>query len=449
MLKKRFLLLTNIITIIALLCACQQVPQNVKDRNEELESKIEAESVNTVVEKNKSDSSNSNEEIPRGSLDYIREHLNEDASKKYGTITVKYASAGKAKSMPTYEISHGGNDKFDLNSLITFFYNDKYNLNDKDLFVSIPQDKTKTEPTKAKEGWGVDYRAPESTFFDVYAFSPNKDDTTQSLVSYSNGSCWGSPKGAASVGNDYYAITNCRSQNHYYPEYEDISNISYKMINGEKWDLKEAVELVEMFWNKQLASADKEKYNYKVWRVDIIPLSNNNYGYLFMLKFYDESGNSYDCDTYNYWNLEKQKTYEKKRFFDTNNQFAFCLEKGSITRFGKGASFNKVKKIDDNSSFITLAGAMKILEEKMAKYINLNFDTAELCYIKTCDKYPYKDYDGIVEYSETFCQATCTMHIRPYWCFRKDNNYLNCWNTGENYYVDAVTGEIHIIKSDS
>ena len=75
------------------------------------------------------------------------------------------------------------------------------------------------------------------------------------------------------------------------------------------------------------------------------------------------------------------------------------------------------------------------------------FDTAELCYCITCDKYPSKDYGHLVQFSEDMCYKTCELTMRPYWCFKAGNNGNICWNRGAYYYVDAVTGEVHITMS--
>ena len=68
-------------------------------------------------------------------------------------------------------------------------------------------------------------------------------------------------------------------------------------------------------------------------------------------------------------------------------------------------------------------------------------------YCVTCDKYPSKDYGHLVQFHVDVCTKTCELTARPYWCFKAGNNGNVCWNMGAYYYVDAVTGEVHITMS--
>ena len=100
--------------ILTLLCAgvmlagCADVPENLQSRDSELESMEQAELA----------------EPARGDLDYIRSCLEKDAAKKYGTITVKHASAGTATEMPVYKVEVGGGD-YTVKELAQYLYGDR------------------------------------------------------------------------------------------------------------------------------------------------------------------------------------------------------------------------------------------------------------------------------------------------------------------------------------
>ncbi len=444
----------SLIILVFAFTACQSVPENVKDRNEELESLNEVETSQTVKEpspetvsssdlvKEKTDTSEYTD------LDYIRAHLKEDASKKYGTITVKYASAGEAKTMPTYKIEVGGNPELDFSAITKQIYGDKYDVDNKSLYSVVPYDKEKTEPTEETMRPELKYRAPQSFFYDINEFYPDKNDGMISSFTFTDGTCWGSQTGAIAVGDDYW----CDQRNPtptatYFPSYEDITNISYKMKSGTEWKLTDAVKFIEDYWNKCFSANDSDKYLYKVWRVDVLALSEN-YGYKFTLAQFDENGCCYDTDTYDIFTREKNKAQQNKRFFLAPESSAYCIEKETLTRYIKGYSYKKVEKIQDNERYITLGSAMEKLRKTLAPNINLAFNTAELKYVITCDKYPKKDFDDVVEYKVNYCKKTCDLYIRPYWCFKSTNGYFDEWHSTVNYYVDAITGDVHIVGMD-
>ena len=421
--------ITTLLCAAIMLTACADVPENLQSRESELENTEQAELT-----------------IQKGDIDTIRGCLKEDASKKYGTITVKYASAGDNEKMPVCKIQVCGND-YPVKELAKALYGDKYDLDDKSLYEFLPWNKNGSGLVPNTDQFTPEIAlVPPSSCYDIDSFYPQNDHTCSAHV-FANGTCWGAQAGLNDYGDDYDAPWIGGIKTHYYPQYEDISKVSYKMYDGTEWALTEAISFTENFWNEDLSKNDPQKFTYKVWRVDVIDLpSNDNYGYLFMMSYSDEAGNKYDCDTYDRFELQDDRIYGGERFFLGQTQWQMSLKKDEITRFDKDFSFKITEETDANSELLTLGSAMSFLEKNLAKNINLNFDTAELCYIVTCDKYPDRDYGGAVKYNTYFCTKYCDLAIRPYWCFRKTNGFVDNWNVTENYYVDAVTGEMIHIK---
>lgn len=450
MIKKKHKIL--IITAAFILTSCTSVPNNIKEREEELDS-IPAVQTTTMADADEKPSSTNgsktNNDNSRNSLEYIRENLKQDVSIKYGTITVKNASVCDAQAMPTYKVQVKGNPNCDHKKIVSAVYGNRFDAGDKSLYKSVEfkeQDKEIRKNPDKNNNDDPDYLPPVYIFSNIDYYEPNPKDATCSTIFHSDGTCWGSQVGQNAAGDDYYAASE-GSKKHYYPKYDDISNISYKMKDGTEWKLSDAIDFVEKFWNDELSANDPVKYTYKVWRIDVIPLSNKNYGYFFSLTFFDENSCEYECDTFSNMNMEEDKALKNKRIFEAPSQYAYCIEKNSLTQFTKQYSFVKMEKTNDNDKLLTLGEAMKKLENKLASNINLSFETAELKYILTCDKYPYEHLDGTVMYGTEYCLNTCDIYIRPVWCFRSTNGYNDCWNTTVNYYVDAVTGEVHIIGS--
>ena len=162
-----------------------------------------------------------------------------------------------------------------------------------------------------------------------------------------------------------------------------------------------------------------------------------------MVKPYDENGWGIDSDSYEKVMTEKHFAENGKRFFLANDNYAITMDKGDLSHFTKGFSFKCGDVIDEGKELLTFASAATVIQNKMGKNFDGKFETAELCYVFTADKYPQKDYDLPVQYNQLFAEAACEITARPYWVFRKDYNLFSNWNSGINLYVDALTGEVH------
>ncbi len=459
--------LISIMLTAALLTACQQVPQNVKDRTEELESKQEVQSSQPESDPFIEPKTDTAEQSDTGDLDYIRSRLKEDAGKKYGTITVKHASAGESKSMPTYKVEVGGNPNCDIKKLGAAFFGEDYESKNKVKLTTFkaepaPEEPVKTTDPNAKllsEEYQMYFKYDVIWQIDDLALNPGTkgteppDDFRSFAISAQGLFCGRqtTQKNYSSFYDNYnYNVGGSNepvSIKAYYPCYEDVPSDSYRMTDGNDWALSDAVAFAENKANELFSFTDPVKYIYKIYRVDVARCKQDTFKYLFWFSISDEQGSLYECDSYSSLNVNSKQVYEGKRFSIAPWCIMECIAKDEIFYFKRDFSYKQTEKVSDNDKLLTLGAAAKKLEKELAEHINLACDTAELCYVMTCDQYPKKKYDFLVNYDKDMCLKTCELTLRPYWCFKIGNNNNVCWNSGANYYVDAVTGEVHIVMS--
>ena len=446
-----------------MLTACAQVPQNVKDRNEELESIREAESSQAAEAASGAETAQTDE---YGDLDYIRAHLKEDASKKYGKLTVKRAYAGEAKSMPTCKVEVGGNPNCDIKQLGKAFFGEDYETKGKCDYITVDAEKLPDAPEKSSDSH-VDLLEEQDQYLykcaNLYTYyslmidqgkkGEDPPDTFRSLGISDGGSVGGRQttwKKQGEFYDKYYNKTTgsqSTSVKEYYPMLDKLPDDSFKMTDGSDWSVKDAVKFAEDTANKTMTLNDPAKYTYKVYRVDVNGWKNDAYGYSFWFTFCDEQGNMYDTDSERGQSVEEQHVYKGERFFIMPRVIMECIAKDEVFELQKDIAYKQTDKVADNEKLLTLGGALKRLQGELAKHMNIDFDSAMLCYCVTCDKYPANNYGHLVQFNEQICTKTCELTARPYWCFKAGNNGNICWNRGAYYYVDAVTGEVHITMS--
>ena len=456
-----------ILLAAVMLTACRQVPQNVKDRNEELDSMRQAQSSQTSDESSPVSDTQNSAAQETGDLDYIRAHLKEDAGKKYGTITIKNASAGDAKSMPTYKVQVGANPNYDIKKLGAAFFGEDYESKNKTEITTskaepAPQEPVKTTDPNAKllpEEYQMVFKYDNIWQIDDLSLNPGKKGTTtpddfRSVAVGAQGMLSGRQtmqKDLSSFYENYHYQLGGRndpvSVKAYYPCYEEALTDSYKMTDGNDWAVSDAVAFAENKANELFAFTDPVKYTYKVYRVDVAQCKQDTFKYLFWFRISDEQGNICECDSYSTLNVNSKQVCDGKRFSVAPWCAMECIAKDEIFYIKKDFSFKQTEKVSDNDKLLTLGAAAKKLEKELAEHINLACDTAELCYVMTCDQYPKNKYDFLVLYDRDMCLKTCELTVRPYWCFKIGNNNNVCWNSGANYYVDAVTGEVIIIMN--
>ena len=462
-----------VILAAVMLAGCADVPQNVKDRNEELDSLREVQSSQADDTSGGEAADSGGKKVQQsdfGDLDYIRAHLKEDASKKYGKLTVKRASAGDAKSMPTYKVEVGGNPSCDIKQLGKAFFGEDYETKGKCEYETFDAQKVPQAPEKSKDKHADILPEEYQYYFNcenpytIYSLmiDPGKKgeptpDTFRSVGAHGNGLICGRQttwKDEREFHEKYLTAHN-RDANYrnsvkaYYPMLDELADDSYKMTDGKDWSVKDAVKFAEDFANKAFSLNDPVKYNHKVYRVDVLEWDKDAYSYNFWLAFCDEQGNMYDTDSDCAQHVEQQHVYKGERFFITPQYSMECVAKDEVFYLRRELSYKQTDKVADNEKLLTLGGALKRLQGELAKHMNIDFDSAMLCYCVTCDKYPSKDNGHLVQFNEQICTKTCELTARPYWCFKAGNNGNICWNRGAYYYVDAVTGDVHITMSEN
>ena len=452
-----------------MLAGCADVPQNVKDRNEELESLREVQSSQADDTSGGEAADSGGKKVQQsdfGDLDYIRAHLKEDASKKYGKLTVKRASAGDAKSMPTYKVEVGGNPSCDIKQLGKAFFGEDYETKGKCDYITVDAEKLPDAPEKSSDSH-VDLLEEQDQYLykcaNLYTYyslmidqgkkGEDPPDTFRSLGISDCGSVGGRQttwKKQGEFYDKYYNKTTgsqSTSVKEYYPMLDKLPDDSFKMTDGKDWSVKDAVKFAEDTANKTMTLNDPAKYTYKVYRVDVNGWKNGAYGYSFWFTFCDEQGNMYDTDSERGQSVEEQHVYKGERFFIMPRVIMECIAKDEVFEMQKDIAYKPTEKTEDNEKLLTLGGALKRLQGELARHMDIDFDSAQLCYCVTCDKYPAKDYGHLVQFRSDVCTKTCELTARPYWCFKAGNNGNICWNRGAYYYVDAVTGEVHITMS--
>lgn len=455
--------ITSILACI-LLCSCVATPENLKEPSETIPEK--SSSQETISGSDGADSGDvkPDEEKPveRGNLEVIRSQLNADLKKTYKNIDIVSARVGEAETMPTYDVKLGRNPDYDFRKLIEYFYSDKYDCSDEKYYIhrktgelQDPDDEYPPhyEPTKYN---GEDtYVGMNAYAIDIDGFEPTEDDLYESTLMYSVGNVWGSETGCFSDSGEvqrwyFYSLYSVYKSYYLFSEKPD-SNEKYVMMDGQEWNVLEAIEFMENFWNEYIAPSDPAEYTYSVKTVYIISLEDDKYGYLFSMQKQDQYGNYIDVDHSSfYYGADSRPdgaVAKGEPFIYATDIYAYCAEKEVLTRFTKEYSFSYETAQDQGTDLLTLGSAMDILSDTLSPNSDLKL-TAELNYVPMCKGYPYCQEWELPIFYDHYCFATCDFEIRPVWCFRKPDqcNLMNefKWN---RYFVDAVTGDVSLITN--
>ena len=428
--------LISVLAAALLLTGCVEVPENI------VKEKESREAVSQYVPEESSGQGSGGYE--RLTLDEIRARLGEDASKRYGSITIERANAGTAKAMPTYKAKLSCKD-YNFEKLLDYFFADRFDLDDRSLYDHSDADPADGEP------YVNPYNENEMLppFPEVDGFWPYKDSTDSSaalaVFIRPDGTVYGEPDVRDDDIYNAWPGDGRRSLGHWYPESDDLTGISYTMKDGSDWALSDAVEFVEKFWNEEVSATDSEPYTYRVLRADVYQVSDGACGYYFKMKAYDAEGCGYETDNYQEFNIGEERAFAGKRYFAAAELRTVCICKEKINEFWKDRTLCRGELLDDGEKLLSLAAAASILEDTLAENINRSFETAELCYVISFDRYPDRDYGKPLKYSSVFALERCEPVARPYWRF-KDNDSYTDWNYAMNIYVDAVTGEVIMLS---
>lgn len=415
---------------LLILTSCAEMPDSLKEGE-------------TTPAQTVGDKSVEIHQVERGNVETIRTQLDIDLQKKYKNITIERARVGEGRTMPTYDIQIGKDPDYSLKTVVDYLYSDIFDTSNGRYYTYLkygdPIDNkypATTEPTLYDDG---KVYSPNALFIDIDKFVPSSNDITLSSYVYSTGAAWGSQTGYNAVGAPYYFETYDIAERYDLDYTRPSSDTSYKMYNGDEWNISDAIEYVENFWNTYLAPSDPESYEYNVKTLYVMSLDDDRFGYLFHMQRKDKNGNYYDVDSGYY--SDDNAIQSGQPFMIENNLMCWCLEKEVFTRYIKNFSFSMETETDSGDSLLSLSAAADILAEKLAGNINLKL-TAELNYVVVCKGYPYYQIWEYPFYYENICFDTCDFEIKPYWCFRTEQCTMLNGVLANIYFVDAVTGSL-------
>lgn len=425
-----------------------------------------------ILEENKINSEEVSESVKYGNLEDIRNQVDVDIENNNTIIEVNNARVGTGETMPVYDVETTFKNANEFHKICNYVFDEKYNLDNPNFFETVYKGDA-MDPNYPAYEYPYDYDGDgiinnvNSYWFDIYSCYPDKkENDTMAVFLYGTGNCWGTNTGLSEEYNFEDLNTECI----YNPLYEEIpDSISYTMRDGNIWNLNEAVKYAENFYNSYLTKLEMTECKYLVQTVVVQRFENNTYGYLFEFVLQDFNGNYYESEP----NYPKTENYYDKVFSDEAfpvelNSYLWVFNKEEINRFRKDIGFNYKQAADSGDKLLTLESAINLLGDKLADKKALQIDCAELNYVLYCKKYDIwqkwydgKWYDYCKENNFDFLNdkeirsdaylsynaiTDCELQLRPTWVFRTVDTNLTDYNAGETYYVDAVTGEIQVIR---
>lgn len=455
--KKALLLCTICIGIIT---GCAKTPEDVQNR------------ANILDEKNISAEKESSTAFEYGNLKQIRNQINVDIENNNTIIKVNNARVGTGETMPIYDVESSLKSADEFPEICNYIFEEKYNLNNSNLLETVHKGAAIDKNYPAYE-YPYDYdddgkiNNVNAYWFDIYSFYPDKTvDESIAAFAYGTGTCWGTNTGLC---EEYY-FEGLKTECIYNPLYENIPNdVSYIMKDGNNWKLSEAIEYAENFYNSYLTKLEMTDCKYLVQTVAVQRFEDNTFGYLFEFVLQDFNGNYYESEP----SYPKTDSYYDKVFSDEAfpvelNSYLWVFNKEEVNRFRKDIGFDYKQTVDSGNKLLTLGSAIDLLSDKLADKKALQIDCAELNYVLYCEKYDIwrkwldgKWYDYCKENNFDFLNdkeirsdaylsynaiTDCKLQLRPTWVFRTVDTNLTDYNAGETYYVDAVSGDIQVIR---
>lgn len=453
--RKLISILTAVFTLF-IVCGCAEVPENLKDEPPKKESAVTSEKISILDNRNTTPTPTPTsapilaEKVEQGNISTIRAQLESDLQKTYKNIKILNARVGTGEVMPTYDIEIGTNEDFTLNKIVELLYSDRVDDISNPKYWQYMKAGDSLDRTTEKYGfYDRPYLADDGkiygkniSLFDIDIFQPNKEkDQSFASFHYSLGNVWGSETGGHFIEDEKYLGENSPSISTYNLDYErPPEGLSYKMADGEEWDLNEAIAYVETFWNDYLAESDPEDFEYVVKSVKIKKFGDGTYGYDFSIQRKDRNGNWYDVNNLNYTYFEDD-VKDGKPFLFFNNNMTWCAEKEVITKYKKDYSFALGAVTEPGDNLLTLGKASDLLSAALAPNIGLELN-AELNYFVFCKGYPYYSiWEYPVYYWDTAI-TTCDFEIRPFWAFRPSVISDANFGVPEIYFVDALNGDV-------
>lgn len=378
-------------------------------------------------------------------LDEIRKKSSKFLSNNTTNVTVDHLIISDGKAMPAYKISPFNKNYDNLKPLVKYIFNEDFSLDSPYCKYDKKSDKFYTD-----DGNFIPY--------DIISYTGKEMDTEKAMVYHETGMSWWT-----SVGNDdpYRYTENYPTEKQYILNYgEKLDNISYKMLDGEEWGLKEASEYALNFVNAYIAPLENNEFSYQITDFKVKKLNDECFGYDVNFQRVDKNGNLFDNHSI-YANSEASKD-ENTGEISKNSWYI----QGKPYLYGSAIelTFNQKEKLNsfvkyhvpyfketvkNGDKLISFSSAVNIISDKMAKEKAYKFETAELEYYYVALDAPTMESDWEHTNDLTMLSSS-NIQARPYWAFTTKDCYTGegnetIVNSGCLYLVDAITGELYVI----
>lgn len=455
------------VTGLWLFTGCAEVPSNVAEEVSVLDHS--SRSGDSAAASPVSDESHSDQTIlKKGKLPQIIAQTEYELNTEGSRFVIDSVRLPNAKDMPVCDVKVGGASFDSFYEICHLMFPNEntnkdspnYSLN----YGDAPIDKTAPAYEHPFEGDDGLLRSPNVSFMDYITFSPHANDIEYGAVQWDTGFIKGSQIGGNEYSHYYNFIPHDATERRNKPirrysrEEAVKQNDSYIMVSGEEWPLTSAVEYIENQYNSMLSKTDILTFHYQVKEIDVINISDNQYGYYFLVEFTDEEGRYYDtCLKYTQKWIKKQ-IEENKPFPMENGGCAYCYEKNRIAYIEKGFTYSEIAPTTKNAEIISLGEATKTLDQLLAPSQVIHIPCVELNYVLICKGYPFLSKWGLTPqedsayasyYYSNLARRDCEFEIRPMWCFRSAEFTDLDYNLGNAYFVDAITGKVWVIRISS
>ena len=301
---------------------------------------------------------------------------------------------------------------------------------------------------------------PNIDFIDYMVFRPHSDDIIYGLYQWDTGFVKGSQTGTTNFSNfNAYIPKKATEKEKQYIQYSReeafVKNEAYEMVSGEKWKMQDAVHYVENVYNTVLSKADVLSFHYAVKEIDVLKISEHQYGYYFIMQMSDQSGHLFDAGSKYTQRWIKKQIEDNKPFPMENYCCAYCYEKEQLSYFEKGFTYSEITPSQETAEILSVSAAAEVIDHALAPSQVFRIPCAELNYVLICKGYPYLEKWGLETDTESayasyyyphLARRECEFELRPMWCFRTDQYSDLNQNTGYAFMVDAVNGKLWVIR---
>ncbi|MEE3393454.1 MAG: hypothetical protein VZR23_07210 [Lachnospiraceae bacterium] len=221
-------------------------------------------------------------------------------------------------------------------------------------------------------------------------------------------------------------------------EKDDISNEVYK-VNGEDVSIQEAVSFVENELKKTLPFLSSEFLTYKVFRVEVYRLADDDYYYKMSVRAL------YDGISFQYENNAVCFPADKKADYNdfSENTTVTLMEKDKINYFWSCShTYDNIKVGKTYDKFISLRKACSLLSDKISKYQEMNCESVELMY-RTA--FRFKEVPDVIDDEKVQSKVTTSIWCYPVYCFKFTKTHLPEYPV-LYFLVDAINGEVQSSK---